>query len=417
MTRFLFDEEITSIQIVKPAANPAAPQGLAGPADRDHAHRVRQARRRRAVRHHRCRLRGAHRGRRREGQRDDRSRRRRSSARRHRARWGGQITPGFKERFGQAYDTEIQRWVDAVHGRGTEYIDGPARGTATPRPRSARPASSRSTPASPSRSRWSTALRSREPDMKIALDPDAVSPRLRAARLPARGGGSRLRAPAADAASRLHPVLQPPARRRRPGRQVPQVLRRRGRGIASVLPVLRWSGPDEDAREAAVRNWKRVIQITVDLGVNVINTEFSGRPEKCRGIRAGVLPVDGGTGADLRTRRHRRPDRPAPRRFRRGRAGGAADHPRRQLAQHRHGLRGLPHLPHGRQHDRDHARRRRQAAAGACRRHDGPPPQPRAALHHQPAGQPGPGAPAPQDRRRRRRLGRVLRRPGRDRLL
>ena len=50
--------------------------------------------------------------------------------------------------------------------------------------------------------------------------------------------------------------------------------------IASVLPVLRWSAPDEDAREAAVRNWKRVIQITVDLGVNVINTEFSGRPER-----------------------------------------------------------------------------------------------------------------------------------------
>ena len=39
-------------------------------------------------------------------------------------------------------------------------------------------------------------------------------------------------------------------------------------------------GPDEDAREAAVRNWKRVVQITVDLGVNVINTEFSGRPER-----------------------------------------------------------------------------------------------------------------------------------------
>ncbi|OCC21552.1 protein iolH [Prescottella equi] len=53
-----------------------------------------------------------------------------------------------------------------------------------------------------------------------------------------------------------------------------------GVGIASVLPVLRWSGPDEDAREAAVRYWKRAIQITVDLGVNVMNTEFSGRPEK-----------------------------------------------------------------------------------------------------------------------------------------
>ncbi|WP_396934090.1 sugar phosphate isomerase/epimerase family protein [Mycolicibacterium sp.] len=53
-----------------------------------------------------------------------------------------------------------------------------------------------------------------------------------------------------------------------------------GVGIASVLPVLRWSSSDPDAREAAVRYWKRVIEITVDLGVNVINTEFSGRPEK-----------------------------------------------------------------------------------------------------------------------------------------
>ena len=50
--------------------------------------------------------------------------------------------------------------------------------------------------------------------------------------------------------------------------------------IASVLPVLRWSGPDEDARESAVRYWKRVIQIAVDLGVQQLNTEFSGRPEK-----------------------------------------------------------------------------------------------------------------------------------------
>lgn len=37
-------------------------------------------------------------------------------------RWGGQITPGFVERFGQAYAVELQRWVDAA-GQGT--IDGP----------------------------------------------------------------------------------------------------------------------------------------------------------------------------------------------------------------------------------------------------------------------------------------------------
>jgi myo-inositol 2-dehydrogenase/D-chiro-inositol 1-dehydrogenase len=38
-------------------------------------------------------------------------------------RWGGRITPGFRERFGLAYDTEIQRWVDAV--RSGANVDGP----------------------------------------------------------------------------------------------------------------------------------------------------------------------------------------------------------------------------------------------------------------------------------------------------
>ena len=122
VTRFLFDEEITSIQIIKPAANPGAPAGPCRPADRDHANRVRQARRRRVVRHHRRGLRGAHRGRRRKGQRHDRSRRRTGAQERAR-HWGGQITPGFRERFGQAYDTEFQRWVDAV--RSGANVDGP----------------------------------------------------------------------------------------------------------------------------------------------------------------------------------------------------------------------------------------------------------------------------------------------------
>ncbi|MEW5810170.1 MAG: Gfo/Idh/MocA family oxidoreductase [Actinomycetota bacterium] len=36
---------------------------------------------------------------------------------------GGRITPGFRERFGRAYDTEIQRWVNAVIA-GTN-VDGP----------------------------------------------------------------------------------------------------------------------------------------------------------------------------------------------------------------------------------------------------------------------------------------------------
>lgn len=53
-----------------------------------------------------------------------------------------------------------------------------------------------------------------------------------------------------------------------------------GIGISSLLPVQRWSSPDEPLREAAVRNWKRILQIAVDLDVSVINTEFSGRPER-----------------------------------------------------------------------------------------------------------------------------------------
>ena len=49
--------------------------------------------------------------------------------------------------------------------------------------------------------------------------------------------------------------------------------------LASMLPLFRWSGPDEDERRAAVRYWKRSIEIAVDLGCRVMNSEFNGRPE------------------------------------------------------------------------------------------------------------------------------------------
>ena len=48
--------------------------------------------------------------------------------------------------------------------------------------------------------------------------------------------------------------------------------------VASVLPLYKWSGPDEDERQAAVRYGNRVTVITVDLGVEVMSTEFNGRP-------------------------------------------------------------------------------------------------------------------------------------------
>lgn len=49
--------------------------------------------------------------------------------------------------------------------------------------------------------------------------------------------------------------------------------------IPAILPVHRISWPDEPQREAAVRNFLRVIELAVELEIPVINTEFSGRPE------------------------------------------------------------------------------------------------------------------------------------------
>ena len=49
--------------------------------------------------------------------------------------------------------------------------------------------------------------------------------------------------------------------------------------IATHLPLYRWSGPDEEDRQAAVRYWKRAIELTVELDCRVMNSEFNGRPE------------------------------------------------------------------------------------------------------------------------------------------
>jgi myo-inositol catabolism protein IolH len=57
-------------------------------------------------------------------------------------------------------------------------------------------------------------------------------------------------------------------------------LRETGIELASILPLYRWSGPDEDERLTAVRYWKRAIELAVDLGCTVMNSEFNGRPDR-----------------------------------------------------------------------------------------------------------------------------------------
>ncbi|GAA2778268.1 Gfo/Idh/MocA family protein [Mycolicibacterium pallens] len=123
VTRFLFDEEIVSIQIITPSANPGAPDGLADPqiavmrtTSGKHvdvelfvttgvAYEVRTE----VVAEKGSAMIGL-----------DVGLVRKTAP----GSWGGQITPGFRERFGAAYDTEFQRWVDAV--RSGVNVDGPS---------------------------------------------------------------------------------------------------------------------------------------------------------------------------------------------------------------------------------------------------------------------------------------------------
>ena len=81
--------------------------------------------------------------------------------------------------------------------------------------------------------------------------------------------------------------------------------------VSSVLPLYKWSGPDEDERQAAVRYWKRAIEVTVELGCTVMNSEFNGRPEAAAASEAQfwrsmeeLLPVFEREGVELRLEPH-----------------------------------------------------------------------------------------------------------------
>ncbi len=65
-----------------------------------------------------------------------------------------------------------------------------------------------------------------------------------------------------------------------------EALRDAGVELASLLPLYRWSSPDEEERQAAVRYWKRAIEIAVEVGCSTMNSEFSGRPEKAQASEA-----------------------------------------------------------------------------------------------------------------------------------
>ncbi|RSM43195.1 sugar phosphate isomerase/epimerase [Amycolatopsis balhimycina DSM 5908] len=61
--------------------------------------------------------------------------------------------------------------------------------------------------------------------------------------------------------------------------ELKKVLRETGVSLSSVLPLYKWSSPDEAERQAAVRYWTRMIEVTAELGCDLMNSEFNGRPE------------------------------------------------------------------------------------------------------------------------------------------
>jgi myo-inositol catabolism protein IolH len=64
--------------------------------------------------------------------------------------------------------------------------------------------------------------------------------------------------------------------------EVRKVCAETGVDILTLVPVFDWSSPDEQERQAQVRNWRRLLEIAAELECQVVNTELSGDPNDPR---------------------------------------------------------------------------------------------------------------------------------------
>lgn len=62
-----------------------------------------------------------------------------------------------------------------------------------------------------------------------------------------------------------------------------KALKDNGVGISSLLPMYRWASNDETERQAAVKHWKRAIEIAVEMEVDTMNSEFGRGPHPDKG--------------------------------------------------------------------------------------------------------------------------------------
>ena len=86
---------------------------------------------------------------------------------------------------------------------------------------------------------------------------------------------------------RINPFYKHPLFSKECEAEYRKALRGTGVEISSFIVVYRWAGPDEEQRKMAVKNWKKIVEHAVNMGVEVINTELSGdpnQPEICNGM-------------------------------------------------------------------------------------------------------------------------------------
>ncbi|MGH3521007.1 MAG: sugar phosphate isomerase/epimerase family protein [Haloechinothrix sp.] len=60
--------------------------------------------------------------------------------------------------------------------------------------------------------------------------------------------------------------------------EVNKAMRETGVRVHTLVPVFNWAAPDEQERQAQVRNWKRLLQIAAELECPIVNSELSGDP-------------------------------------------------------------------------------------------------------------------------------------------
>ena len=123
--------------------------------------------------------------------------------------------------------------------------------------------------------------------MKIALDPfcHAPMPVEQMPRVAADMGFEYLELCALDD---FVPEYLPPRANVDRIREFKQELQETGVEMVSMLVTYRWASPLEDERQAAVRYWKRAIEIAVEIGCRTVNSIFDRGPSPQRSnFRAG----------------------------------------------------------------------------------------------------------------------------------